>query len=294
MAERTRLLVAAGQRVVHQIPCHWSEERSSEVVAAAGSAEGAAEGAAEEGAPSAAPQEECSLGSLEWSVMVLDERMVDLEVTLLFRPREGEGDEEESPSTEVLAEKGSGRSFRGSFNPSEDPRFSAADGPILEAIIFEFDNSYSWLTAKELELITIRTRAQRGTGVPPLPQLEPLAHPPRPSSGTSAPWGLCPDLLGQVAQAPKEPEVRSEDEALRFVVQLDAWLAAADPCCPRQDGGPAYKELLTRFSELRGLCGAVLAESLPTTPVAPADSQEPHLGKSCAQEVDGDQGVAAA
>ncbi|CAE7204309.1 unnamed protein product [Symbiodinium natans] len=213
------------------------------------------------------------LGGLDWHAIVLDEKTVDLEISVLLKPEEGT----EPPTMHWLQQKGSGRTFQGRFVPAEDPRFLQQGGKLsqLEEIIFEFDNSYSWWTDKQVELITIRSRCEANPPPLPLPVLSPLSPPPRAS-----------DPSGGETAAKEVPELRaatvvSIDEksgALRFISQLEALLAAAESQCPKEGLQLAGAEgLLAEVLQLRQTCKDMLQldkESVPKTEVGEPSSKD--------------------
>ncbi|CAE8635978.1 unnamed protein product [Polarella glacialis] len=252
MAERIRLLIPAGERQSHLIPCRWVAD--SEVK----------DGWAK-------PEEECLLGSLQWSAVVLGERTIDLEVSLLRASHEAEG----PPSIRWLQQKSSGRSFQGSFVPAEDPLFTDHDPAAFDAVLFEFDNTYSWWTEKEVELVTIRTSLEpANSGPPPLPALRPLS--PLLRCTGCGPWGS--ELLGVCSELPKlrVPAApthgensnnnsnnnnnigdEKEQQTLRFVEKLDFWLEAAAAQCPEPSEASEVlgaDAILSGILQLRSMC----------------------------------------
>lgn len=165
MAERVRISIPAGARESHTIHCQPSE----------GSGDKRGGG---------------GLGKLEWRAVVMEERIVDLEVKMVFRPKEDGGD----TCVEWLQQKASGGNHWGSFRPADHPKMKQEMPEKLdrlEAIVFEFDNSYSWWTPKEVELICIREEAGP-TSRPPAP-LPPV---PRPGSPTPRHPGTKGEGLG--------------------------------------------------------------------------------------------------
>eukprot|EP00971_Amphidinium_carterae_P065186 1291839-Amphidinium_carterae.1 len=79
---------------------------------------------------------ECQLGALEWSIVVLDELTVGLEVRAEISAPDG------STSVRFVQENGaSAQKFQGTFNPAE--RFAEAfEENRLDAIVFELDNTF--------------------------------------------------------------------------------------------------------------------------------------------------------
>lgn len=214
------------------------------------------------------------LGRLDWSLVVLDELTVDLEVSVELCPREPDG----APGLVLLQEVQRGRTFRGSFEPCTDARLAAPEGRAetgegiagctrdeVEAVIFDFSNTFSWWTPKEVELIALRVRPSGPplASVPPLLALRPLSPPPR---GSRALWGAGPHngeavLKGSPAAAPELRAVaplveqsRDLKETHRFAALLDAFLAAAEDGCPSGAGGNWLEDLCARVAALRGLC----------------------------------------
>jgi len=236
-------VIPAGERKSHRVICHW-------------------DGADGRGT-------DASLGRLEWSAAVLDERTVDIQVSLATLPREDGGE----AGSESLDRQHQVRSLQGKFAPEEDEKYSDAEASAaMEAVVFDFDNTSSWLTEKTVELVTIRTAAQPHNGLVPLPALAPLGPLPRPDQGTVPPLTTqaLPDL-----RVPAETCIpTAESDATRFVRQLDALLAAAESKCPQ--GGaesPGADDLAARVLELRSHCNKVLQDILPekATVMSPAD-----------------------
>lgn len=238
MADRVRLVIPAGERQRHQIECHWTGPTAPDGTG-----------------PS------LSLGSLDWSAIVLNERIVDMQVSLLLHPKEEGG----TAGTEVLEKKASGRNFNGRFAPEKDPKYADVEASdSMHIIVFEFDNSSSWFTEKEVELVTIRTPAQMRTGLLPLPSLVPLGPLPRSGQGEASPLTTqaLPDL--RVPPADTETCIPAMDkDAFRFVSQLDALLAVAESNCPQDVGLPGTEALVARVLELRSHCNKVLHDILP-------------------------------
>mmetsp|Transcript_33707 Transcript_33707/g.77832 ORF Transcript_33707/g.77832 Transcript_33707/m.77832 type:complete len:277 (+) Transcript_33707:57-887(+) len=233
MAERTCLTVPAGQRLLHKIPCFWEEDGGD------------------------GKMRSVALGSLEWNAIVLGEKTVDLEISVLLKPEEGGS---EPPTMHWLQQKGSGRTFQGCFTPGDDSRFVREGGGLVELdeVIFEFDNSYSWWTDKEVELITIRSRSEQNPPPLPLPVMSPLSLPPRAADRGS----------GGEAAAKEVPELRKANAlvadadaggAFRFISQLEAFLSAAEAQCPKEGLQiPGAEGLLEGVLQLRKSCKDIL------------------------------------
>ncbi|CAE7706256.1 unnamed protein product [Symbiodinium sp. CCMP2456] len=236
MADRVCLTVPAGQRLVHKIPCNWEEDSGDGTLISV------------------------ALGSLDWNAIVLDEKTVDLEVCVLLKCEEGSS---EPPTMHWLQQKGSGRTFQGRFVPSEDSNLleQAGKGTTMEEIIFEFDNSYSWWTDKQIELITIRSRSEANPPPLPLPSLSPMSPPPRASdpSGSEEVQGV-PEL-----RTPNDVAVDENTDASRFISQLDAFLAVAEEKCQKDDLQLANAEgLLAQVQQLRQTCQDMLQPARDT------------------------------
>lgn len=162
MAERVRLSLRAGGSCTHTLQWPVSPPPPNKLDApdqASGPAP-AADVALQR--PLAAPR-------LQWSVVVLDGREVDLEVSATVHaaapePCGGEGARQASEvcCPVVLERQARGDHFLGCL----DPAGSAADRrrlrmpatcfcPQVEAVVFRFSNAFSWLSSKEVELITL-------------------------------------------------------------------------------------------------------------------------------------------
>lgn len=224
MAERNVFVIAAGERAVHRIECQWEEDGSK-----------------------------CTLGSLEWNIVVLNERIVDTQVSLLLHPKEPGG----TAALEWLQDRDSGGKFVGSFTLGEDSKFAATEsGSPLDAIEFEFDNTYSWFNQKEVELITVRSRAERFGMCPPLPALPPLSPMPRKEEEGAVEPEL-ENTLPPLHLPPVCPSVGDPDtgvDTFKFVAQLDAWLASAEAFCPQRVEWHGADEVFESLAELRGIC----------------------------------------
>jgi len=133
-AERICFSIAPGARQSHRLVCQPAPAE-----------EGGAEGHGR-------------LSRLEWSAVVLDEKLIDLEVHVILQPQE----EGAGQGLEWLQQKASGRTFQGAFVPGEHPRLKQVPAERIESVIFEFDNSYSWFTAKDVELVVLRTDEDDG------------------------------------------------------------------------------------------------------------------------------------
>lgn len=207
MAERTCLTIPAGQRLTHSLPCKWEEGDGSTHLA--------------------------TLGSLDWNAVALGEKTIDLEVSLLVKA----SDPSDPPSVHTIKAKSSGRSFAGRFVPKEEEALLAlAEGSTsgstleLDSIVFEFDNSYSWWTEKEVELITLRT-ALTENRPPPLPEKAPHSLPPRAKTKEDALEAkeMPPDLRKVEDQACDE-----RSGAFRFIRHLEGMLETAEAQCPKE------------------------------------------------------------
>ena len=238
MADRVCLTVPAGQRLMHKIPCNWEEDSGDGTLMSV------------------------ALGSLDWNAIVLDEKTVDLEVCVLLKSEEASS---EPPTMHWLQQKRSGRTFQGRFVPSEDSSFleQAGKGATMEEIIFEFDNSYSWWTDKQIELITIRCRSEANPPPLPLPSLSPMSLPPRASDPSGS-----EEVLQEVPELRTPNDVAAVDEntdASRFISQLDAFLAVAEEKCEKDDLQLANAEgLLAQVQQLRQTCKDMLQSARDT------------------------------
>jgi len=274
MAERIVLSIPAGQKLSHRLACQ---------------PEGASEGG---GGPCGG-----HLGKLEWRIVVHEERDVNLEVKFLLRPTSGEGES----TSEVLQKRASGQNFWGSFVPAEHRKMKKEPLDRLEAVVFEFDNSYSWFTPKEVELILVRE--EEPVSRPPLP-LPPVPRPGSPArrhpgsevDGLGANLNLGPETqFMQIFTPPSSPrqtaagvehilapdlravsgkEEREGDESTtsvellaasnkqsyQLLVQLDAWLAAAERLAPAQHDG--LEVLADRIAVVRRFCHQKMPEVL--------------------------------
>jgi len=317
-AERLRLSIPAGEARQHELP--WRDPRL-------GSA--------------------ACLGSFEWSVVVLGELTIDLQVSARWSA--GGGDEEQAHGAELggehreqagakadaegsanlvtLQEQARGRTFRGGFDPASDKRLppassgsSSAGSGRIEAIVFDFDNTFSWWTAKEVELVMLRVPppGPPPSMVVPLQFRPPMELPPRVCARPSGDLGsvLAPTLAAPAVE-PQLAERRGpldSAELLRFASVLQAALAEIEAKRPADGseavaaGGRWLQELLSRASGLRSLCVQARkeheslieqrvnamqvigedetvagAEALPTTTQAQAEDDD--LGEHDAQQV---------
>mmetsp|Transcript_5448 Transcript_5448/g.15141 ORF Transcript_5448/g.15141 Transcript_5448/m.15141 type:complete len:308 (-) Transcript_5448:55-978(-) len=278
MAERLRLSLPTGQRHTHRLA--WADADAPESSASRS-------------------------GRLDWSVVVLDELTVDLEVSVELRPSEPDA----PPGLVLLQEVTRGRNFSGSFEPAADARLAAPEGSgaedgvegsaesRVEAVIFEFSNAFSWWTDKDIELIALRERPSGPplAKVPPLLPLEPLDPPPRrsPMPDGALAAQAAPELRGGHAES--EPEEAKQ----RFAAHVDACLAAAEESCPSGEGGEWLQELLVRIAALRGLCQrgpapAVQAAAGDPEAAAEAAGDERPPGASLAEGVGAADPAAAA
>lgn len=250
MAERLRLSVPSGQQQSHRL--EWADAAQSGNIVAA------------------------QLGSLEWSAVVLDELTVDLEVSAQYRSTEPGV----APGLILLQEMARGTSHRGTFDPAKDSRFaalrSAANGEDnhkggieIDAIIFEFSNTFSWWTGKEIELIMLRIKppGEPLAAVPPLPLLQPLASLPHADdvatkmSEETFPRPMLPNLH-ILPNSNEEIPSTCEHEVSRYASRLDSWLAAVESTCPSGVSNAWLEDLLTGVAALRGKCqkGPIPAE----------------------------------
>mmetsp|Transcript_51249 Transcript_51249/g.101801 ORF Transcript_51249/g.101801 Transcript_51249/m.101801 type:complete len:502 (+) Transcript_51249:77-1582(+) len=261
MAERTKLQLATGER--QKLRLRWPDQ-------AAG----------------------CSsrLGRLDWSVVVLDELTVDLEVFAELAP---EGPES-SPGLVLLQESFRNRTFTGSFEPTTDPRLHAVGNDIstiverVEAVIFDFNNSFSWMTGKDVEIVALRVRPPAGppkSTMPPLLSLRPCSPPPRGNTlAGSKPnhIGRSNGVRGAMGIDSVAPELRLElakgrtsspngQHLLWFAGLLDAFLATAEDKCPDDAADCDWlTDVRLRIGALRDLCKDV--PSALSAPPSAADN----------------------
>jgi len=252
MADRIRLSLGTGQRTTHRMP--WADPESNSKVS--------------------------RKGSLDWSVVVLEELTVDLEVSVQLCP----ASEEATPGLVLLQETARGRTFRGTFNPASDKRLrpaanvggggstSSKDGettegsessspPEVDAVIFEFSNAFSWWTPKEVELVIVRHRpGQPESEVSPLPILPPLSAVPR---STSSSGGAAEDVgpvpLAVLQPAPVDEAMKTlgagEHSAQRLAAVLQKWLSSVEEIPVDSDKeGEWLEELRKRCASLQGFC----------------------------------------
>lgn len=229
MADRSCLKIPAGQRFTHSIPCNWQEGEDGNTRAVA-------------------------LGSLDWNAVSLGEKTIDLEVYVLLKSEDGS----EAPTIHYLKQKGSGRSFAGRFVPQEDARFLTEGGNVVEldSVIFEFDNSYSWWTEKEVELITIRTACSANLP-PPLPEKAPHSLPPR----ATTPHGAATQKAQEIPDLRKAMDAGNDEKrcAFRFIQHLEGLLEAAEAKCPKEGLQLAGAEALwSELLQLRQSCQEAL------------------------------------
>lgn len=223
------LKIPAGQRFTHSIPCNWQEGEDGNTRAVA-------------------------LGSLDWNAVSLGEKTIDLEVYVLLKSEDGS----EAPTIHYLKQKGSGRSFAGRFVPQEDARFLTEGGNVVEldSVIFEFDNSYSWWTEKEVELITIRTACSANLP-PPLPEKAPHSLPPR----ATTPHGAATQKAQEIPDLRKAMDAGNDQKrcAFRFIQHLEGLLEAAEAKCPKEGLQLAGAEALwSELLQLRQSCQEAL------------------------------------
>ncbi|CAJ1429967.1 unnamed protein product [Effrenium voratum] len=222
----------AGHAVLtHTIPCSWEEGGDGKT-------------------------RTVTLGSLDWKAVSLGEKTIDLEVSVLVRAE----DSSEPPMVHVLKAKDSGKSFAGRFAPAEDPRLSEGGLAALESVVFEFDNSYSWWTEKEVELIFVRGASTQLP--PPLPQMAPHGLPPRAAGNSKEVEAQeIPDLR----KAAEDTNGDSKKVAFRFIEHLEMLLDTAEAQCPKEGLRLVAEPLLSELQKLRQSCkelGGALAEGL--------------------------------
>jgi len=118
--------------------------------------------------------------AFQWKVVVLGELTVDLEMHAVVRVPSSD---DCTRSNVVLQKHARGEHFVGSFTPSKDRRLlrqphteadctdglestrSSGDFQV-EEIIFNFSNTFSWLTSKDVEIVTIfETTSRESSGV---------------------------------------------------------------------------------------------------------------------------------
>lgn len=221
MAERVRISIPAGARESHTIHCQPSE----------GSGDKRGGG---------------GLGKLEWRAVVMEERIVDLEVKMVFRPKEDGGD----TCVEWLQQKASGGNHWGSFRPADHPKMKQEMPEKLdrlEAVVFEFDNSYSWWTPKEVELICIR----EDTGPTSRPAA-PLPPVPRPGSPTPRHPGTKGEGLGGEPSSPLDDVAGAQTQFMQIFTP---------PASPRE--GAAFVDDRLRAPDLHALVRWVNTDSSP-------------------------------
>jgi len=106
------------------------------------------------------------VNSFTWTVRILDELDIDLEILALVRP-DVNGDRSK---TIELQKHARGGTFNGTFTPSRDKRMlvpsnnsgkEGDDGATnsshlqVEAVMFNFSNSFSWINGKDVEIMTV-------------------------------------------------------------------------------------------------------------------------------------------
>lgn len=229
MADRSCLKIPAGQRFTHSIPCNWQEGEDGNI-------------------------RSVTLGSLDWNAVALGEKTIDLEVYVVLKPE----DSSEPPAIHYLKQKGSGRSFAGRFVPQDDQRFLLEGGKVVEldSVMFEFDNSYSWWTEKEVELITIRTACAANLP-PPLPEKAPHSLPPR----ATTPHGAATQTAQDIPDLHKPVDAGNDEKrcAFRFIQHLEGLLEAAEAKCPKEGLRLAGAEALwSELLQLRQNCQEAL------------------------------------
>mmetsp|Transcript_1848 Transcript_1848/g.4670 ORF Transcript_1848/g.4670 Transcript_1848/m.4670 type:complete len:242 (-) Transcript_1848:102-827(-) len=221
-ATRHKFKVLAGERATHRVPCRWQD--------------------GDDGT-------ECQLGALEWSIVVLDELTVGLEVRAEISAPDG------STSVRFVQENGaSAQKFQGTFNPAE--RFAEAfEENRLDAIVFELDNTFSWWNAKDVEIVTICEPADQHRPPPRLRLVPTVTLPPRPAAKVIAsPSCVLPELLRLPDVAKDAPSILGKQVLAAFeaMAVLDVELAH----CPRHPPGLDSKlqALQAHLQELQSTC----------------------------------------
>mmetsp|Transcript_82315 Transcript_82315/g.209201 ORF Transcript_82315/g.209201 Transcript_82315/m.209201 type:complete len:249 (+) Transcript_82315:108-854(+) len=245
-AERICFSIAPGARQSHRLVCQPAPAE-----------EGGAEGHGR-------------LSRLEWSAVVLDEKLIDLEVHVILQPQE----EGAGQGLEWLQQKASGRTFQGAFVPGEHPRLKQVPAERIESVIFEFDNSYSWFTAKDVELVVLRTDEDDGRSrPPPRPrELRPGSPLPLRRPGASAVVAAADDRAWESARAAprllpdaSHPRESGAAQAAALFAGLGAVLAAAEAMQPPASE-PSVPELLKSCAALRAACAEGLQQALALRP----------------------------
>lgn len=126
---------------------------------------------------------------VEWSVVVLDDMTVDLEVSAQLVGLGAQGCTDANGSRVLLQRAARGRTFHGAFDPAKHTGWKAAVKgagsagsvvPLLGGLVFDLNNKFSWRTPKEIEVVTLRIEhGPPSSRVPPLPPCRPLSPAPR-------------------------------------------------------------------------------------------------------------------
>jgi hypothetical protein len=142
----------------------------------------------------------------------------------------------------------------------------------VEAVIFDFSNSFSWMTGKDVELVALQTWPSGPliSAVPPLLSLRPHSKPPRPRGNAlavSKPYhtGKSNGVKGAVGIDAVTPELRVElatgktspngEQLVRLAGFLDAFLAAAeDKCLDSSADCEWLTDLRHRIGAVRAFC----------------------------------------
>mmetsp|Transcript_62295 Transcript_62295/g.131705 ORF Transcript_62295/g.131705 Transcript_62295/m.131705 type:complete len:601 (+) Transcript_62295:163-1965(+) len=242
MAERVRFSIPAGQRTSHQL--QWNDAELGELGLE---------------------------GSLEWSVVVLDELTIDLEVSVQYQQE----DAQEQPELLLLQEVQRGRTFRGTFEPSSDARLAA--GSTVASVTFDFNNAFSWWTDKEVELVVLRVvpEGPPRAKVPALPAMAPLSKvkqkldPPACDgpevSSAAVPSLAVPGKLNGFSEHPNEA-------VMKLATSLDCWLAVSGEKALKAksevgvDGLGFLEQLIQGIDQLRVICDMAMKATQAAEP----------------------------
>eukprot|EP00927_Polykrikos_kofoidii_P072399 TRINITY_DN6851_c0_g1_i1.p1 TRINITY_DN6851_c0_g1~~TRINITY_DN6851_c0_g1_i1.p1 ORF type:complete len:366 (+),score=94.49 TRINITY_DN6851_c0_g1_i1:414-1511(+) len=229
MAERKRMSIPPGERQVHTVS--WISGETS-----LGPEDGDSQVCGDFMACNTIPP-----SRLQWSVVVLDDLTVDLEVSAKLLP-------DRVAIQEVLLERQArGTRFSGTFVPEKTRRLAAAVADaaptqgcnlndVVQSLDFAFSNAFSWFTPKEVELVTLLEFPQPASSAPQPLEASPALQValPRPQSGHLT--QLCvsgvPELRG--AKAP----VNGHDTSVAaFASSVAGWIEDATPAVPCDSGG---------------------------------------------------------
>jgi len=200
------------------------------------------------------------LGCLDWHAIVLDDLTIDLEVSLQLRMRKGAATGETS-AVRILHEGGvQSRSFQGKFDAAEDARLKGEEGgnsrQEVGAVVFEFNNSFSWFADKEVVLTLLLEQPSPTccANVEDLPAVEPqpAVAEMRPTIQALSPLPSpnLPELMQK--EAPKK--IRAAE---RLAEDLAHLLAAAEDMCSALAAADSYTaDLKERIICLRARCVA--------------------------------------